>query len=102
MVVGRDCWLEDITPNERVRAVTHQTCLVLWTWRKLADETNVKNCQNQFSLTILLGGPGVQGTNEEVSPDTSMCYLVQRVKSRSYGRSPGTGEALGVSPGFAE
>ena len=23
--------------------VTHQTCLVLWTWRKLADETNVKN-----------------------------------------------------------
>ena len=26
-----------------VAAVTHQTCLVLWTWRKLADETNVKN-----------------------------------------------------------
>jgi len=24
-------------------AVTHQTCLVLWTWRKLADETNAKN-----------------------------------------------------------
>jgi len=24
-------------------AVTHQTCLLLWTWRKLADETNVKN-----------------------------------------------------------
>jgi len=24
-------------------AVMHQTCLVLWTWRKLADETNVKN-----------------------------------------------------------
>jgi len=24
-------------------AVTHQTCLVLWTWRKLANETNVKN-----------------------------------------------------------
>jgi len=23
--------------------VTHQMCLVLWTWRKLADETNVKN-----------------------------------------------------------
>jgi len=22
--------------------VMHQTCLVLWTWRKLADETNVK------------------------------------------------------------
>ena len=49
---------------------------------------------------ILLGGPGVQGTNEEVSPDTSMCYLVWRVKSGSYGRSPGTREALGVSPGF--
>jgi len=30
-------------------------------------------CQDQFSLTILLGGPGVQGTNEEVSPDTSRC-----------------------------
>jgi len=24
-------------------AVTHQTCLILWTWRKLADETNAKN-----------------------------------------------------------
>jgi len=24
-------------------AVMHQTCLVLWTWRKLADETNAKN-----------------------------------------------------------
>ena len=23
--------------------VTHKTCLVLWTWRKLADETNAKN-----------------------------------------------------------
>jgi len=23
--------------------VTHQMCLVLWTWRKLADETNAKN-----------------------------------------------------------
>jgi len=23
--------------------VMHQTCLVLWTWRKLADETNAKN-----------------------------------------------------------
>jgi len=23
--------------------VTHQTCLVLWTWRKLADKTNAKN-----------------------------------------------------------
>jgi len=27
----------------QLRSVTHQTCLVLWTWRKLADETNVKN-----------------------------------------------------------
>jgi len=42
----------------------------------------------------------VQGTNEEVSPDTSMCYLVQRVKSRSYGQSPGARGALGVSLGF--
>ena len=25
------------------RIVTHQMCLVLWTWRKLADETNAKN-----------------------------------------------------------
>jgi len=23
--------------------VMHQTCLVLWTWRKLANETNAKN-----------------------------------------------------------
>ena len=30
-------------------------------------------CQDRFSPTILLGGPGVQGTNEEVSPDTSRC-----------------------------
>jgi len=27
-------------------------------------------CQDRFSSTILLGGPGMQGTNEEVSPDT--------------------------------
>ena len=59
-------------------------------------------CQDRFSSMILLGGPGVQGTNEEVSPDTSMCYLVWRVKSGSYGQSPGTRGALGVSPGFAE
>ena len=31
------------------------------------------NCQDRFSSTILLGGPGLQGTNEEVSPDTSRC-----------------------------
>jgi len=30
-------------------------------------------CQDRFSSTILLGGPGLQGTNEEVSPDTSRC-----------------------------
>jgi len=30
-------------------------------------------CQDRFSSTILLEGPGVQGTNEEVSPDTSRC-----------------------------
>jgi len=29
-------------------------------------------CHDRFSLTILLGGPGLQGTNE-VSPDTSRC-----------------------------
>ena len=44
----------------------------------------------------------MQGTNEEVSPVTSMCYLVRRVKSGSYGRSPGARGALEVSPGFAE
>jgi len=55
-------------------------------------------CQDRFSSTILLGGPGMQGTNEEVSPDTSRCWLVRTIKSRSYGRSPGTREALGVSP----
>jgi len=59
-------------------------------------------CQDWFSSMILLGGPGVQGTNEEVSPDTSRCSLVWTVKSRSYRRSLGTREALGVSPGFAE
>jgi len=42
----------------------------------------------------------MQGTNEEVSPDTSRCYLVRRVKSGSYGRSLGTRGALEVSPGF--
>jgi len=31
------------------------------------------DCQDWFSLTILLEGSGVQGTNEEVSPDTSRC-----------------------------
>jgi len=31
------------------------------------------SCQDRFSSTILLEGPGVQGTNEEVSPDTSRC-----------------------------
>jgi len=55
-------------------------------------------CQDRFSSTILLGGPGMQGTNEEVSPDTSRCWLVRTIKSGSYGRSPGTREALGVSP----
>jgi len=29
--------------------------------------------QDQVSLMILLEGPGLQGTNEEVSPDTSRC-----------------------------
>jgi len=57
-------------------------------------------CQDRFSSTILLGGPGMQETNEEVSPDTSRCWLVRTIKSGSYGWSPGTREALGVSPGF--
>jgi len=34
-------------------AVTHQTCLVLWTWRKLADETNAKNAP-KISWKIVL------------------------------------------------
>ena len=42
----------------------------------------------------------MQGTNEEVSPDTSRCWLVRTIKSGSYGRSLDTREALGVSPGF--
>jgi len=37
------------------------------------DMTFVSQCQDQFSSTILLEGPGLQGTNEEVSPDTSRC-----------------------------
>jgi len=65
------------------------------------DESSVdRRCQDRFSSTILLGGPGMQGTNEEVSPDTSRCWLVRTIKFGSYGRSPGTREALGVSPGF--
>ena len=36
----------------------------------------------------------MQGTNEEVSPDTSMCYLVRRVKSGSYGVSPERGKVV--------
>jgi len=63
-------------------------------------ESSHWGCQDRFSSTILLGGPGMQGTNEEVSPDTSRCWLVRTIKSGSYGRSPGTREALGVSPGF--
>jgi len=31
------------TDDDSEDDVTHQTCLVLWTWRKLADETNAKN-----------------------------------------------------------
>jgi len=29
--------------DDEADTVTHQMCLVLWTWRKLADETNAKN-----------------------------------------------------------
>jgi len=32
-----------IIGDNLVAVVMHQTCLVLWTWRKLADETNAKN-----------------------------------------------------------
>jgi len=36
--------LPDHLKDEIARVgVTHQTCLVLWTWRKLANETNAKN-----------------------------------------------------------
>jgi len=34
---------------------------------------NEEECQDRFSSMILLEGPGMQGTNEEVSPDTSRC-----------------------------
>ena len=30
-------------------------------------------CQNRFSSTVLLEGPGGQETNEDISPDTSGC-----------------------------
>ena len=39
----------------------------------LASVASLSLCQDQFSSTILLGGPWMQGTNEEVSPDTSRC-----------------------------
>jgi len=34
---------ESLQMAHQTRGVMHQTCLVLWTWRKLADETNAKN-----------------------------------------------------------
>jgi len=37
------------------------------------DCDDAMSCQDRFSSTILLEGPGMQGTNEEVSPDTSRC-----------------------------
>ena len=51
----------------------------------LCNTVTLWPCQDRFSSTILLGGPGMQGTNEEVSPDTSRCWLVWTIKSRSYG-----------------
>ena len=33
----------------------------------------LSSCQNRFSLTVLLEGPGGQGANEDISPDTSGC-----------------------------
>jgi len=35
--------LQVVIVSGALTGVTHQTCLVLWTWRKLADETNAKN-----------------------------------------------------------
>jgi len=40
----------------RRSAVTHQTCLVLWTWRKLADETNAKNAPKICWKIVLTWG----------------------------------------------
>ena len=37
-------------------AVTHQTCLVLWTWRKLANETNAKNAPKICWKIVLTWG----------------------------------------------
>jgi len=34
----------------------HQTCLVLWTWRKLADETNAKNAPKICWKIVLTWG----------------------------------------------
>jgi len=39
----------------------------------VADVDVLGVCEDQFSSTILLEGPGLQGTNEGVSPDTSRC-----------------------------
>jgi len=36
--------------------VTHQTCLVLWTWRKLANETNAKNAPKICWKIVLTWG----------------------------------------------
>jgi len=46
-----NCW-----PPINWHAVTHQTCLVLWTWRKLADETNAKNAPKICWKIVLTWG----------------------------------------------
>ena len=40
----------------RWTVVMHQTCLVLWTWRKLADETNAKNAPKICWKIVLTWG----------------------------------------------
>jgi len=45
------------TPNDGDNtSVMHQTCLVLWTWRKLANETNVKNAPKICWKIVLTWG----------------------------------------------
>jgi len=46
----------DFKTSSRENVVTHQTCLVLWTWRKLADETNVKNAPKICWKIVLTWG----------------------------------------------
>jgi len=47
---------KDILTSFQTTAVTHQMCLVLWTWRKLADETNAKNAPKICWKIVLTWG----------------------------------------------